>query len=61
MNKEWLDRWNERAEWVKFGMDKGWVSDSFCVTHDGYLHMTEEDMEEDAEGGDPCYLVLKVL
>jgi hypothetical protein len=39
--------------WLKNGFDRGWVSDVFCNTHDG-SPMTEEEMQEWDEGGDPC-------
>ena len=39
--------------WLKNGFDRGWVSDVFCNPHDG-SPMTEEEMQEWDEGGDPC-------
>lgn len=48
-------------EWLKFGSDKGWISDVFCNTHDGgYSAMTEEEIAEWDEGGDPCMFVVRV-
>jgi hypothetical protein len=48
-------------QWLKFGADKGWISDVFCNTHDGgYSVMTEEEMKEWDEGGDPCMFVVRV-
>ena len=54
--------WNERADWVQYGIEKKWVTDSICATHDGtYDYMTDEEREQWDEGGDPCDLVLKLL
>jgi hypothetical protein len=55
-------QWNERATWLQFGIEKGWVSDSYCATHDGgSQYWTEEEMLEWEEGGDPCQVVIRVL
>jgi hypothetical protein len=45
--------------WIKFGYRKGWVSDVFCDTHDG-PPLTDEEMQEWEEGGDPCSFHVKV-
>ena len=56
------EQWNERADWVQYGIQKGWVTDSICNTHDGtYQYMNDEERAEWDEGGDPCDLVLKLL
>jgi hypothetical protein len=56
------EQWNERADWVTYGKEKGWVTDSICATHDGtYEYMNDEERKEYDEGGDPCDLVLKLL
>ena len=55
-----LDK-QEVWEWLQIGIDKGWVSDPFCYTHDGDPYMTEEEEKEWEEGGDPCSPVLKIL
>jgi len=47
-------------EWMKFGYDKGWVSDVFCNTHDGGP-MTDEEQKEWEDGGDPCSFNVRVL
>lgn len=44
------DRW----DWLSYGIERGWVSKSFCHTHDGPPY-TEEDVEyEDAYEEPPC-------
>ena len=45
--------------WLKNGYDRGWVSDVFCNTHDG-APMTEEEMQEWDEGGDPCSFQVRI-
>jgi hypothetical protein len=47
-------------QWIKFGFDKGWISDVFCDTHDG-PPMSDEEMKEWDEGGDPCSFHVKVI
>lgn len=48
-------------EWLDFGIEKGWVSPSFCHTHDGDPYMTDEEAQEWEDGGDPCMFVIKIL
>jgi hypothetical protein len=45
--------------WLKNGFDRGWISDVFCNTHDG-APMTEEEMQEWEEGGDPCSFQVRI-
>ncbi len=47
--------------WLNNGIERGWVSDPFCNTHEGDPYMTEEEQQEWEDGGDPCQVVLKVL
>ncbi len=47
--------------WLQIGIDKGWVTEPFCYTHDGDPYMTEEEEKEWEDGGDPCAPVLKIL
>jgi len=46
-------------DWMKFGYDKGWISDVFCDTHEG-APFTDEEMKEWDEGGDPCSFQVRV-
>jgi hypothetical protein len=48
-------------EWMEFGIQKGWITEPFCNTHDGDPYMTEEEEEEWEQGGDPCLPVVKFL
>ena len=50
----------EYAIWLNNGVERGWVSPIFCMTHDGDPHMTEEEEKEWEDGGDPCCFVLKL-
>jgi hypothetical protein len=52
---------DEYWTWLQVGIDKGWVTEPFCHTHDGDPYMTEEEMKEWDDGGDPCMPVVKVL
>ena len=52
---------DDAAEWIRIGVEKGWISDPFCYTHDGDPYMTEEEEKEWEDGGDPCTPVLKLL
>ncbi len=51
----------EAVEWLQKGIEKGWVSDGFCYTHDGDPYMTAEEEQDWEEGGDPCSPVVKWL
>lgn len=58
MNEE---EWEERAKWARHGIDKGWITDSICITHDDTTkYWNEEDLKDYNEGGDPCLVVLIV-
>jgi hypothetical protein len=48
--------------WLTNGIERGWVSDPYCHTHDGgYQFMSEEEIEEWEEGGDPCEHVVRIF
>ncbi len=47
--------------WLVSGIEKGWISDPFCYTHDGDPYMTEEEEQEWEDGGDPCSHVVKLI
>ena len=55
-----LDMLEFRA-WLEMGVNKGWISNPFCHTHDGDPYMTEEEEKEWEDGGDPCSHVIKLL
>ena len=51
-----------RYYWFRIGIKAGWITESYCMTHEGnYDYMTEEEREEWDEGGDPCHVVISVL
>ncbi len=39
---------------------KDWITEPFCNTHDGDPYMTDEEMQEWEDGGDPCQVVFKI-
>lgn len=46
--------WDDVHAWLRYGRQRGWISDTVCVTHDG---MPSSGPDEDAEweaGHDPC-------
>ena len=47
--------------WLNNGIDRGWVTEPFCNTHDGDPYMSEEEEKEWEEGGDPCQVVIKII
>jgi hypothetical protein len=48
--------------WLENGIDKGWISGPYCVTHDGGMeYMSEEEIEEWDQGGDPCQHVVRLM
>ena len=50
------------SKWLIKGIDRGWVTEPFCTTHDGgYQYMSEEEIEEWDEGGDPCCHVIRIM
>lgn len=51
---------NEFEIWLENGIERGWVTEPFCNTHEGDPYMTEEEQQEWEEGGDPCQVVLKI-
>jgi hypothetical protein len=46
--------------WLDNGIQRGWITEPFCNTHDGDPYMSEEEQEEWESGGDPCQVVLKI-
>jgi hypothetical protein len=46
--------------WLENGYKRGWISDVFCNTHDS-PPMSDEEMQEWDEGGDPCSFQVKVI
>jgi len=45
--------------WYEYGREKNWVSEVFCDTHEG-PPLSDEEMEEWEEGGDPCSFHVKL-
>lgn len=52
----------EFYDWLQQGVDKGWITDPYCDTHEGYYDsLTEEEIAEFEEGGDPCIVAVRIL
>ena len=61
-NEDLSDEEKEFGIWLSNGIDRGWISDPYCHTHDGgYQFMSEEEIEEWEAGEDPCEHVLRIL
>jgi hypothetical protein len=46
--------------WLDNGIERGWITEPFCNTHEGDPYMSEEEAQEWEEGGDPCQVVIKI-
>jgi hypothetical protein len=46
--------------WLSNGIERGWVTEPFCSTHEGDPYMSEEEEQEWEAGGDPCQVVIKI-
>ena len=46
--------------WLENGIERGWVTEPFCNTHEGDPYMTEEEEKEWEDGGDPCSFHVKI-
>jgi hypothetical protein len=55
------EQMDEAVAWLQTGIEKGWITEGFCMTHDGDNFMTAEEEQEWEEGGDPCCPVFKWL
>jgi hypothetical protein len=51
---------SEVWEWLQIGINKGWITEPFCNTHDGDPYMSAEEELQWEEGGDPCMPVVKL-
>jgi hypothetical protein len=47
--------------WLINGIERGWITEPYCDTHDGYQYMSEEEVEEWDQGGDPCCHVVRLM
>jgi hypothetical protein len=51
---------NSFDEWLAFGVERGWVSEPVCDTHEG-PPLSEAESAEFDDGGDPCVHVLRLF
>ena len=62
MNEEISVEDQEFGIWLTNGIERGWVTEPYCNTHDGgYQYMGEEEAAEWDEGGDPCCHVVRLM
>lgn len=54
-----LDLENDFEAWITHGINRRWISDIVCATHEG-LPSTEEEEKEWEEGFDPCVPGIRV-
>lgn len=61
MSEETIDKTEDEEffDWIQHGVQRGWISDVVCDTHQG-PDMTDEELEEFDEGQDPCIRIVRV-
>jgi hypothetical protein len=47
-------------QWLQFGMEQGWCTETVCFTCDGFP-MTEEESDLFERGYDPCVHGVRLL
>lgn len=47
--------------WFNNGVERGWITDVFCATHDGIPPLNDEEAQEWEDGGDPCQFVVRII
>lgn len=47
--------------WLMFGIKRKWITGPVCDTHEWLDMVTEEELNELDEDGEPCIFVLRVL
>ena len=48
------------TQWIKYGVEKGYCTQSYCSTHDGEPTTEAEDESWD-EGADPCAYCVRLI
>lgn len=51
----------DAAEWLAYGIARGWISESFCGTHDYYDGFTASEIASLVDLDDPCMTVVRIL
>lgn len=51
---------DEFSIWLNNGINRGWISEPFCCTHDGGP-ITDEEYAAMDEGDDICFSHIKIL
>jgi hypothetical protein len=47
--------------WLSNGIEREWITEPFCNTHEGDPYMSKKEAQEWEEGGDPCQVVIKII
>ena len=47
-------------EWLSMGADRGWISDTYCVTHDT-PPVTRFEAKQFSHGQEPCIVNVRLL
>lgn len=47
-------------DWLEHGMQKGWISQSVCVTHEGLPMRDWEEFQTYEQGEDTCLFAVRV-
>jgi hypothetical protein len=55
------DNLDEFRIWLDNGIERGWISKVQCATHEGIDPISEEEVKEWEEGGDPCQFVVRIM
>jgi len=58
LNDENID---EFRIWLNNGIERGWISDVQCATHEGIDPISEEEVKEWDESGDTCQFVVRIM
>lgn len=49
----------EFDEWLRHGIEQGWVGPPVCETHDG-TPVSQPEIDEFENGDDPCITIMRV-
>ena len=49
-----------KEEWINYGIEQKFISEPDCERHKGFPMTAEEEAEID-EGGDPCFVVMRLF
>lgn len=47
--------------WFNNGVERGWITEMFCATHDGAPILSDEEEKEWEDGLDPCQFCVRII